>query len=414
MQSNLFSRKLWSKDFILILLICTIASYPNSILISVLPVYVLDLGGNDTLTGMMMGLTVLGMVTNIVVASLIDRIGRKKLLVLGSGLYALNALLFCFTKDLEALLFLRVFCGFTQGIFFPVPPIMAADSTSEDVLVDAMGLFGVAGSITFAVTPTVGLAIYNSLGAEALFISGAALGMISFILAIFVQEHYEQPVREEKAGVEKARKEKAAFQMDKTFLLMVFMPSLIYLFVSLGNSAVSTFLTPCGLSRGIGNISLFFMANQLAAIAARLLIGRVLSYISKRACVLAGIIISAAGTALIAVSYSLGLMLVSAILLGIGLTVVTQVLQAEVLAASPADRRGVASTVFSLLGSVGGMCTALWGWVATGAGYGVMYFLAGAATLAGCLFYGVYFGKRKACRVSVTGKVAVNRTGTAQ
>ena len=44
MRSHLFSRRLWTKDFVLILLVCTIASYPNSILISLLPVYVLDLG----------------------------------------------------------------------------------------------------------------------------------------------------------------------------------------------------------------------------------------------------------------------------------------------------------------------------------------------------------------------------------
>ena len=138
MKSNVFSRRLWSKDFVLILLICTIASYPNRILISMLPVYVLDLGGSNAMTGMMMtGLTLLGMLTNIIVAPLIDRIGRKKLLLLGSGLYALNIILFCFTEDLG---------GFTQGVFFPVPPIMAADNAPQDVLVDAMGLFGVAGS----------------------------------------------------------------------------------------------------------------------------------------------------------------------------------------------------------------------------------------------------------------------------
>ncbi|WP_322204437.1 MFS transporter [Acutalibacter intestini] len=105
MFSKMFSRRLWNRDFILVLLVCSIASYTNSIFISLLPVYVLDLGGTNALTGMMMtGLTLLGMATRIIVAPLIDRIGRKKLLVIGSGLYALNALAFCFTKDLNVLL----------------------------------------------------------------------------------------------------------------------------------------------------------------------------------------------------------------------------------------------------------------------------------------------------------------------
>ena len=138
MFAKMFSRRLWNRDFILVLLVCSIASYTNSIFISLLPVYVLDLGGTNALTGMMMtGLTLLGMVTRIIVAPLIDRIGRKKLLVIGSGLYALNALDFCFTKDLNVLFALRVLHGFTQGIFFSVPPTMVADISPEDLLVGA-------------------------------------------------------------------------------------------------------------------------------------------------------------------------------------------------------------------------------------------------------------------------------------
>ena len=170
MFAKMFSWRLWNRDFILVLLVCSIASYTNSIFISLLPVYVLDLGGTNALTGMMMtGLTLLGMATRIIVAPLIDKIGRKKLLVIGSGLYALNALAFCFTKDLNVPFALRVLHGFTQGIFFPVPPTMVADISQEDLLVDAMGFFGISSSLVFAVTPTIGLAIYNNLGPEAMF-----------------------------------------------------------------------------------------------------------------------------------------------------------------------------------------------------------------------------------------------------
>lgn len=392
MQSNLFSRRLWSKDFILILLICTIASYPNSILISMLPVYVLDLGGSNTMTGMMMtGLTLLGMLTNIIVAPLIDRIGRKKLLVLGSGLYALNAILFCFTEDLSVLFALRVVCGFTQGIFFPVPPIMAADNAPEDVLVDAIGLFGVAGSLTFAVTPTIAMALYNSFGPKVMFLSGAVMGAVSFALSLFVKEHYQRPATEEN----QEKKERPAFRFDRSFAFLILLPSLVNFFVLFGNSAVQSFLTPCGLSRGIAQISFYFMVNQFVVILARLAVGRVITRLSKRICILAGLLMTAVGTGLIAFAYNLPLMLLSAVLLGLGHTAATQILQAEVLLTSPADRRGIASTTFMLLGNIGGMGTALWGGISSAAGYMTTYVLAGAATLLGCVFHGAYWKKRQ-------------------
>lgn len=391
MFTKMFSPRLWSRDFVLILLVSTIASYTNGIFMTLLPVYVLDLGGTNALTGMMMtGLTLLGMVTRVAVAPLIDKVGRKKLLVLGSGLYAVNALLFCFTKDLNVLFALRVLHGFTQGIFFPVPPTMVADISPEDMMVDAMGFFGVSSAITFAVTPAIGMAIYNNMDATAMFISAAALGFVSFGISLLVKEHYQPG-----AGFQAEKKKGPALKLDRVFLMLVLMPSLVSLFVYVGNSAVSNFLAPCGLERGIESISLFFFVNNLTVIAARLSVGRVIGVLSKRACILLGLILTAAGTALVAVSHTLPMMLVSAVLIGLGITAVTQLLQAEVLVTTPSERRGVASTTFMLMGDIGnGAGAALWGALSAGAGYMVTYLLAGVSTLVGCVFHEVYWKKK--------------------
>ncbi|ANU52778.1 MFS transporter [Acutalibacter muris] len=392
MFAKMFSRRLWNRDFILVLLVCSIASYTNSIFISLLPVYVLDLGGTNALTGMMMtGLTLLGMATRVVVAPLIDKIGRKKLLVIGSGLYALNALAFCFTKDLNVLFALRVIHGFTQGIFFPVPPTMIADISPEDLLVDAMGFFGISSSLVFAVTPTIGLAIYNNLGPEAMFWSAVVMGVLSFALTLPIKEHYQRPVQPEKGE----SKPKIGLRLDKVFLTLVLLPSMISLFIYIGNSSIMSFLTPCGLERGIEQISLYFLVNNLAVIVSRLTVGRAITYIPKRTCILFGIILCGLGTGLIAVAYNLALMMLSAVLVGVGITAVTQLLQVEVMLAVPSERRGLASTIFMLMGDIGnGAGAAIWGAVSAGAGYVLTYALAGASTLMGCLFHGVYWKKR--------------------
>ena len=355
MFTKLFSRRLWSRDFILIVLVCTIASYTNSTFMTLLPVYVLDLGGTNAMTGMMMtGLTVVGMFTRIIAAPLFDRVGRKKMLVLGAGLYAVNALLFCFTKDLNMLFALRVLQGFTQGVFFPVPHIIVADISPEDMLVDAMGLFGAANAVVFAVAPSIGLAVYNDLGRQALFISSTVTGFMSFFFSIFIKEHYHPAPH---APAEPGRKTKKA-RFDRALLLLVLLTSLVHLFLYIGNSAVSNFLTPCGLSRGLEQISLYFLVNNIAVIAARLTVGRLIVYLSKKTCIL------------------------------LGLTAATQLLQAQVMLTTPGEHRGVASTVFTFMGDIGtGAGAALWGALSAGAGYTVTYLLAGASTLAGGVFH---------------------------
>lgn len=389
MFAKMFSRRLWNRDFVLILLVSTIASYTNSIFISLLPVYVLDLGGTNALSGMMMtGLTVLGIATRIVVAPMIDKIGRKKLLVLGSGLYAANAILFCFTKDLNVLFALRVLCGFTQGVFFPVPPTMVADISPVDLLVDAMGFFGVSSSITFAITPTIGLAIYNHLGAEVMFITAAVTGVVSFVLSLFVREHYQKPAI---SPAEKGTRKKRSFQLDKAFLTLVILPCMVNLFLYVGNSSITSFLTPCGLSRGIEQISLFFLINNVAVMVSRLLLGRVLPFVSKQVCIFGGLILCTGGTALIAFANGMGLMVLAAVLTGVGLTAVNQLMQVEVLTAVPENRRGIANSAFMLFSDVGtGVGAAAWGAASASAGYGLTYILAGISTLVACLFHGAY------------------------
>ena len=392
-MASLFSKKLWNRDFVLILLICTIASFPNAILISVLPVYVLDLGGSDALTGLMMtGLTVLGMVTNLAVAPLIDRVGRKKLLVLGSGLYFVNALLFCFTRDLNALFALRVLCGFSQGIFFPVPPVIASDISPKELMVDAMGIFGAAGSLTFAVAPAIGLAIYRSLGPTAMFAAAAAMGGVSFALALLVRERYQVPEKQPRG-----KAVRGGLRLRGPLLWLMLMPSAINLIACFGNSAVSSFLIPCGLSRGLEGIALFSMVNQGAVIVSRLMIGRVLGRVSKKNCVLIGILLTAAGTALIAAAHSMAMMLAAAVLIGVGITAVTQLLQAETLITVPADRRGMAGTAYMLMGNIGtGLGAAALGAVSTASGYSLTYALAGGLTLLSLPIHFPYWHRREA------------------
>lgn len=393
MKSNIFSKRLWKKDFILIILVCCIASYPNSILQTLLPVYILDLGGSNAMTGFMMtGFTILTMITNVIVAPFIDIIGRKKLLILGSGLFFLNTLLFCLTDNLTYVFAFRVICGFTTGVFFPIPPIVVADISSDGLLVDAVGIFGAAGSVAFAVTPTIGLALYNNFGSSAMFISGAIMGGISFVITLFMKEHYKRPVNAE--TVKNVKKGAKMSNFSMVFLSAIIMPMLINLIICFGNSAVNNFLTPCGLSRNLKQISIYFIVNQGICIVTRLFLGSILDKISRKTCTFIGILLAAVGTAMIAFSYNMPLMLISAVLMGIGFTAVTQIFQAESFAKVPSDHRGLAGTAFMLSGNIGsGLGSSVWGAVSTGIGYTITYTLAGISAFVSFIFHKLYWNK---------------------
>ena len=85
--------RLWSKNFILINLCVIFASFTNYAYIYILPVHMLAIGGSNTDVGLMgTGLTLVGLVTRLTLAPLIDKWGRKNMLVLGVCLFTLNSL----------------------------------------------------------------------------------------------------------------------------------------------------------------------------------------------------------------------------------------------------------------------------------------------------------------------------------
>ena len=98
--SAMHTGKLWSKNFILLNLCVMFASFTNFAYIYILPVHVLKIDGSNTDVGLMgTGLTLVGLVTRLTLAPLIDSWGRKKMLVLGVFLFTLNAFGYYLLRD---------------------------------------------------------------------------------------------------------------------------------------------------------------------------------------------------------------------------------------------------------------------------------------------------------------------------
>lgn len=66
--------KLWTKNYILVLVIVMLAAFTHNAFTTIFPLYVLDIGGSNSDTGFMMALlTLAGVVTRLFAGQLIDR-----------------------------------------------------------------------------------------------------------------------------------------------------------------------------------------------------------------------------------------------------------------------------------------------------------------------------------------------------
>lgn len=367
-----------NKNFIYTLLIASFAGFTHQVFNIVFPVYILDIGETNAMTGLMMtGLTVATLITRILFGTTIDTWGRKKTLILGSSLFMLNTLAYCFVRSTEGLFFLRICNGISQGIFFPVPPTIVADVSPKERLADALGWFGIAGSLPVAFAPTIGLYVYQTFGANILFLLCTITAGIAVLFSLLINDHY-RPIQ-----VKTTIKEK--LKVNYIIEIGAVVPSLICLTTYLGYSSITNFLTPCGLERGITQISYFFMVNTLAVIIARLTAGRLSKRFGIKNMISMGIVLTTLSIILIAFSYNLTFMIIASILLAFGITLISQLIQVYIMNQVDEHRRGAANTTMMLFSDIGtGIGSMVWGYVSAG-GYVLTYLLSAMTVTIGAL-----------------------------
>ncbi len=381
-------KDLLKKDLICACLIASFAGFSHQVFNIVFPVYILDIGGTNAMTGLMMvGLTMATIITRLLFGSLIDEWGRKRTLLLGSILFTVNTFAYCFVHDFTGLFLLRICNGISQGIFFPVPPTVVSDNVSKERLPDALGLFGISGSLPVAFAPTLGLFVYRTFGAHGLFFLTTCTALVAVVLALSITDRYipqkSLPSVDKGTHAPCSRRVytwKEKMNIKRIIELSAVLPALIYLFTYLGYSSITNFVTPYGLSKGMDNISFFFTTNTLTVIFARLLAGRVARRLGITHAIYVGIGLSVCSSVMISFMNSSALMISSSVLLGIGITFVVQLTQVYVLNHADEHRKGAANTTWMLLGDLGtGFGSMIWGYVSTNFGYCITYLLSAAA-----------------------------------
>ena len=169
---------------------------------------------------------------------------------------------------------MRCFSGFSQGIFFPVPPTCIADVSPKEKLVDALGILGMASAFPAMLSPAMGLHLYETVSPSAFFAVAAGMTFVSVIFSLLYQDSYQPD-----AALAAPRRK---FSLDTVLELSVLLPCLAFFCGSFGFSAVNNFVIIYGETLGISQIGLFFTIHNLAIVLSRLIAERSTPSISRR------------------------------------------------------------------------------------------------------------------------------------
>ncbi len=320
--------------------LCHTASFSAFFL---LPLYILEHGGNQGDIGMVMGIFALASaISRPWVAEMIDRIGRKRSYTLGSILMLASPFLYLGIQDplgsaYLPFLLLRALHGVGLAICFTSVFTFMADILPQDRLNEGIGMFGISGLIGIAIGPILAEIMLEHFGFVGLFIVAGILSGISLII--------HQPLKESAPTGEEESDLTTFFGLFRREKFIVV--GLISLLFGVGLAGSGNFVAPLAEERNLGFISAYFFCYSGGAITIRFVNGWLSGKFGENRILPCSIVLYMAGLLLLPLAYNQEVLCVAGILSGIGHGLLFPLLNTMAVRDESASIRGKATGIFT-------------------------------------------------------------------
>ncbi|WP_061316485.1 MFS transporter [Clostridium botulinum] len=377
--------KLWSKYFILALIITVGVNLTCNLLLSTISIYAKKITGVDSYAGIMTGaFTLAALFIRVFAGKLLDKLGRKKILILGVVITAFSTMGYIFSNEIILLVIFRVMQGFGFGISSTAIATIVTDVTPSARMLEGIGYSGVGITITTAIGPSMALHIvgrgYNEF--NSLFITTFAVSIITILVALFLS--YEKNINIQCEKFKIIKSDTDSNRISKEILL----PALILFLAAVAESTILSFTALYGIELGFDNIGLFFTINALGILASRLFINQIVDKLGMNTVLSIGLIIFAFSIFGIAMVKTMYMLLVLGFLCGIMMGSLLPIINVMILNTVSQDKKGVANAIYyALLDGGYGIGSILWGRIIINYGYRAIYALAGIVLVAAFVIF---------------------------
>jgi len=373
--------KLFSKDFVLVLLVLLLLSLSGNMMNSPLPVFAIHIGADNTIAGLVTGLFALSsMFSRPLFGWLLDKKGRRVVLILGVLAYALVTFSYNWVGVVSTLLLVRFVQGFAMSAYTTSLGTMAADLIPTSQLVAGYGYYSLLQTLATSVGPAIGLRMAASKSFNGLFTLSAAFAGAGLLVALMIS--YEKNRRTAVHHPAIASSENDSGKMSRLFEKTAIPVTAAVFFLSFSTGVVMTFLSPYAIDNGIVNIGIYFTVNAVAIFAMRLILQKIIGWIGLSKSAVIALAFVAGSMLTLSFSRSLALFIVAAILNGIGSGIVLPIFNSLIIQFCPPHRRGAASATYYIgIDSGIGAGAVLGGIISEAAGYPALFLLSVASVV---------------------------------
>lgn len=353
--------RLWTKSFVLLTLSRLFLFTGFYFLLPTFPIFVRQLGANETQIGIAAGLfTLAAVVFRPIVGELIDRYGRRAFVIWGLVFFIVSIYAYEWVGGLLVLFVLRIVHGMSWA--FSTTSISAAttDIIPASRRGEGMGWFGMAMTSAMAIGPLLGVWIMEHFSFHTLFLTAAILSAIALTLAASNRMPYR---------VSNQKRRIVFFEKP----LLPIMALIFFLTVSYGG--ITTFLPLFAESLSV-NAGLFFLIYAIMLTLIRPVAGIISDKYGETVVILPALAVTA--SAMIVLAFSAGPVgiFAAAVLYGIGFGSAQPSLQAAALHLADPQRKGAANASFLTAFDLGiGLGSILLGAVSQLMGYSQLFLL---------------------------------------
>ena len=376
--------KLWSSRFCRVLLFAILCQLTMSVTNTVLPLYVVNqLQLSATQSGLLGTVFTIGScLCRFVTGGICDRIGWRRMMILGGLIVSLVLITMGFTTAFFFLLVLKVIQGIGHSINSTASNTAASNVIPASRFGEGMGYYGLHSTITNALGPTMALALLTVPSKTMsqnyslpLYIAGAG-GIVAVVLAFSLSQERAVPA---------AKRSSLSF---RDFIEpSAFCPAILQCVQAISVGA-SIYMILFANYMGYASVSYYYVLTAVTALAVRFLIGKRMDTIRPSFLSCLSILVLAGSFLVLALTLSEAAFIFSAVASGLFNALLTPMYNSLSLKLSPKSRSGAASATYWLGFDLGmAIGQVVFGIIIDtngGDNYGLSFLVAGVYLLAFC------------------------------
>ena len=368
--------KLWTRDFVFIILINFLVFLNHIMLLSTFSFYIQSLGGDEALAGLAATLfSLIAVFCRPFIGWMLDSGKRKAILIVGvCGMMLMPVGYMCVSVILLAFI-CRMIHGAALACSNTSTSTIATDIIPKQRFAEGMGMFGMATALATACAPAFGLYVMDKLGFKALFLCSSGCAAAALCIFMFLK-------------VRKVDTSKKPVNIKALFDKNALPASVVMLIFMLTFGALENFLAKFASEDGLPSGGIYFAIMAGMLLLVRVTIGKVADKKGEGIFVYTCNAAMLASLMLLAIAPNTVTLVLSAILAGYGFGGLEPALQSMAVHIAPPDKRGSANSTFLCAYDIGiGLGGGIAGYLITGCGYSHMFAIIAAANIVSVVLY---------------------------